>query len=208
MEGFTKVRLDSGKDKGYFVVMRASFDFELKEAKKRKPSKDSDVSPPTLIFSLSASSWFSNDGNIKMEYKDNDNEPLEAQVGKIIYDMCIVANKLHASDELADRVQKRKWEEEKRQRRLEQMRKGELEELKLLELAASDWEKSQKIRRFADAIELRIAEIEDSGKKEKLLKWVKWARDKADWLDPLTAKEDELLGKSHCILDAIEDEDY
>lgn len=29
---------------------------------------------------------------------------------------------------------------------------------------------------------------------------VKWARDNADWLDPLTAKEDELWGKANVFL--------
>jgi hypothetical protein len=37
---------------------------------------------------------------------------------------------------------------------------------------------------------------------------LKWARDKADWLDPLTEKEDDLLGKSKHIFELIEDEDF
>jgi hypothetical protein len=40
-----------------------------------------------------------------------------------------------------------------------------------------------------------------------LSKWLKWARDKADWLDPLTEKDDELLGKSKHIFELIENED-
>lgn len=84
------------------------------------------------------------------------------------------------------------------------MRKGELEEVKLLEQAASDWDKAQRIRRFADCMELIIVEVTDAEKREKLLKWLKWARDKADWLDPLTEKEDESLGKSQHIFEIIE----
>ena len=34
------------------------------------------------------------------------------------------------------------------------------------------------------------------------------ARDKADWLDPLTAKEDKLLGKNKHIFELIEHEDF
>ena len=33
--------------------------------------------------------------------------------------------------------------------------------------------------------------------------WLKWARDKADWIDPLTEKEDELLGRSITIFEKI-----
>jgi hypothetical protein len=141
-----------------------------------------------------------------MDYKDNDNEPLETQVGKIIYDMFVVANKHLAIDELKEREEKREWEEHKRQRRLEQMRKGELEEIKLLEKAASDWDKAEKIRRFADCMERQINDVSDEEKKEMLSKWLKWARDKADWLDPLTEKDDGLLGKSKHIFELIEDE--
>ena len=40
------------------------------------------------------------------------------------------------------------------------------------------------------------------------MRWLQWARDKADWLDPLTAKEDKLLGKSKHIFELIEREDF
>ena len=39
-----------------------------------------------------------------------------------------------------------------------------------------------------------------------LSKWLKWAHDKGDWLDPLTEKNDELLGKSKHIFELREDE--
>jgi len=209
MEGYTQVSIDSGKDTAYFVVMRSAFYFELKEeARKKRGSQNNAEAQTYLVLSMSAKSWFRNSIQYKMEYKDNDNEPLEAQVGKIIYDMFVVANKLQAADELKEREEKREWEERERQRRLEQMKKGELEEVRLLEQAASDWDKAQKIRRFADCMERKIAEVADEKKREKLLKWLKWARDKADWLDPLTEKEDELLGKSKHIFDLIEDEDF
>ncbi|MDK2986615.1 MAG: hypothetical protein PWQ96_2259 [Clostridia bacterium] len=205
MEGYTRVSLDSGEDTAYFVVMRSTFYFELKEEiRKKRASRDNTEAQTYLLLSMSASSWFRNSGYQKMEYKDNDNEPLEAQVGRIIYDMFVVANRLRTADELKDREEKREWEERERQRRLEQMRKGELEEVKLLEQAASDWDKAQRIRRFADCMELKIVEVIDAEKREKLLKWLKWARDKADWLDPLTEKEDKLLGKSKHIFDLIE----
>lgn len=205
MEGYTRVSLDSGEDTAYFVVMRSTFYFELKEEiRKKRASRDNTEAQTYLLLSMSARSWFRNSGYQKMEYKDNDNEPLEAQVGRIIYDMFVVANRLRTADELKDREEKREWEERERQRRLEQMRKGELEEVKLLEQAASDWDKAQRIRRFADCMELKIVEVIDAEKREKLLKWLKWARDKADWLDPLTEKEDKLLGKSKHIFDLIE----
>ena len=131
------------------------------------------------------------------------NEPLEDQVGKIIFEMFITANKMLASSHLAHRKLEREIEESQRQRRLEQMRKGELEELRLLEQAASDWDKAQKIRRFADNMEDKINDVACKDNRVKLTNWLEWARKKADWLDPLTEKEDELLGKSKHLFDKI-----
>lgn len=47
--------------------------------------------------------------------------------------MFVVSNRLQAADMLRHREEERKLEEQERQRRLEKMRKGELEEIKLLE---------------------------------------------------------------------------
>ncbi|GIN59895.1 hypothetical protein J8TS2_42140 [Lederbergia ruris] len=35
------------------------------------------------------------------------------------------------------------------------------------------------------------------------MKWLDWAKDKADWIDPLTEKEDGLLGKSVSLFEQI-----
>ena len=52
----------------------------------------------------------------------------------------------------------------------------------------------KRLKIFAEAIEQQISEIKDIKKREKMLNWVKWARERADWVDPLIVKEDELLG--------------
>jgi hypothetical protein len=153
------------------------------------------------------SGYFTNE-NSKLEYKDKDNEPLEAQVGKILLDMFVIANKRRGLEELRRREERRVWDERERQLRLEQMRKGQLEQLRLLEQKSSDWYKAEQIRRFADCLESKIKEVTNEEKREKLLRWLKWARDKADWLDPLTAQEDKLLGKSKHIFELIEHEDF
>lgn len=36
------------------------------------------------------------------------------------------------------------------------------------------------------------------------MRWLKWTSDKADWIDPLTAKEDELLGKARYLFENID----
>ena len=72
----------------------------------------------------------------------------------------------------------------------------------MLEQKSSDWSKAEQIRRFADCLEGKINEVTNKEKQEKLLRWLKWARDKADWLDPLTAKEDQLWVKANIYLNS------
>lgn len=204
MEGYTRVSLDSGKDKACFVVMHTAYYFELKEEKrkKRRTSNGEEAHPP-LVLSLLAENWYYRSIQHALEYRDNDNQPLEDQVGHIMLELFQTANGMIIEEQLSEREHEREMEEMERQRLLERMRRGELEEIKLLEQAASDWEKAQRIRSFANDMEAKINTVSDQVKKEKLLRWLKWSRDKADWLDPLTEKEDELLGKSTHIFEQI-----
>ena len=212
MEGDTQVKVqysNQNKDEAHFDIMYSSFYFEIKEdVRKKLSSKNNGESHPCLVLSMSVRSWYFNNEHTKLEYRDKDNEPLEAQVGKILLDMFIIANKRCGLQEIRRRAEKRVWDEQKRQLRLEQMRKGQLGQLRLLEQNSSDWYKAEQIRRFADCLEGKINEVTNEEKWERLLKWLKWARDKADWLDPLTAKEDKLLGKSKHIFELIEHEDF
>lgn len=203
MEGYTQVSIEAGEDTGYFAVMRADFHFKIREEVKKKETAKNDDTQFYLVLTMSASSWFEKASSQEMEFKDTNDELLEDQVGKIIYSMFVVANRLYALDLLEARKQNREWEEQERLKRLEQMRKGELKELKLLEEISYDWDKAQRIRRFADDIESKVNTYTDKEKKEKILDWIKWARDKADWIDPLIEKEDEILGKSKHIYDLI-----
>jgi hypothetical protein len=87
------------------------------------------------------------------------------------------------------------------------MRKGELEEVKLLEQVVSDWDKALKIKIFIDSMEKAVGEVTDIVKKGKIMKWIAWARNKADWLDPLVAKQDDLLCKNKHIFNRIIEDD-
>jgi len=206
MEGHVHVSIEAGKDKAYFSIMHSVFYFEFKEEpiKKSKSSGIAD-SQNNIVLSMSAKSWFTDSGQSNMTYKDHDNEPLENQVGAVIYEMFILVNKHLAIDEIKDREQKREWAEQERKWRLEKMRKGQLEEMKLLEQAVMDWDKAEKIRSFADRLEKEINNVEDLEKKNRLIAWLDWARSKADWIDPLTEKEDDLLGKSKHIFELIDE---
>lgn len=208
IEGRIYIRAEGNKDIGEFILMNTIFYFEIKEEIKRnKTNKDDIKEKSILVISFRAQGYYNSKLLEEFQYKDDSNEPLELQLGKIIYKMFVIANKFRAIEELGDRKQEREWEEHKRQRYLEQMREGELEEVKLLEQAVSDWDKARKIRMFIESMENALVDISDVVKKEKVVEWIGWARNKADWLDPLIAKQDELLGKNKQIFDKIIEDD-
>lgn len=196
MEGKVRVETKENRDIAYFFIIYTAFQFEL------------DEKGSNLILKITANDWmsFTNKSKVNTEFKDMTELPLEKQVGKIIYQMFVIANNFFADYKMEERSDQREQDERERQRRLEQMRKGELEEIKQLSQAVDDWDKARKIREFADDMELNVQEINDIAKKEKLLNWVKWARSKADWIDPLLEKEDDLLGKKVSFFDQIVEE--
>ena len=193
MEGKVQVEKKDNQDTAYFFILYTSFQFELNEKHNN------------LILIITANDWmsFSNKSKVNIEFKDMTELPLEKQVGKIIFQLFVIANNFFAEYKMEERSDQREQEERDRQRRLEKMRNGELEEIKHLNQAVVDWDKARKIREFTDDMELKVQGISDISKREKLLNWVKWARDKADWIDPLVDKEDELLGKSVGLIDLI-----
>jgi hypothetical protein len=207
MEGYTSVSMNAGNDTGYFFIMHTAFYFNIsEELPKARKATNNETIASSLSLSLHAKNWMEDDINSKLEYTDIVNKPLECQVGEILLDIFQVANNQLAEEKLIERMDKRRIEEEKRQRRLEQIRKGEAVEIKLLQQAASDWDMAQKVRAFTDCMEIKIGEVTDANKRSKLEKWLKWARDKADWIDPLMDKEDEVLGKSKTIFITIVEE--
>lgn len=192
MEGNVKVAFIDNRDIAHFVIMCTSFWFELLEEN------------DNLVLRISAEDWMGYRNNRKetLEFKDTSKQPLENQLGKIIYQLFVIANNFFADYKMEERIEQREEEERERQRKLEQMRKGELE-IKQLTQAVADWDKARRIKEFADDMELKLQNINDDIMREKLFNWLKWAREKADWIDLLVGKEDELLEKSVNLFDLI-----
>jgi hypothetical protein len=148
MEGHIEVSSDQGKDKASFTIIHCVFNFEVREdARKSSAIKNGELLP-RLVLSMSLESSSTSREQIKSEYKDKDNEPLETQVGRIIFDMFVTANKQRVKAILLRREQQRAWEEQQRKWCLEEMRKGELAEVRLLEQTASTGIKQSKLEDF------------------------------------------------------------
>ncbi len=97
--------------------------------------------------------------------------------------------------EREERERKYREEEERRIRRQELIRN---EKRKVYELTenTNNYVMACNIRAYAADVESKP----DLSEEEK--EWVVWAREKADWIDPMIKKEDAILGKySKSVLD-------
>lgn len=83
------------------------------------------------------------------------------------------------------------WKERERQRQEEaRLLAEQAARVKQLAGAAADWSSAQTIRAFVDAVEAEATRRgSGSGVPEDLLKWITWARNYAQSLDPLSASE-------------------
>jgi hypothetical protein len=170
------------------VVKEVEFHFSLREAQKRIPSEkvyESSTYLPTGILVIKIGESY----NIK-EWKDS-SEKLEKQLAKIVAKIELDADKeliwleecrLHAIQ---------RAEEDKIRKEFQARKEKELSKTKRLFSDAEKFNKATIYRNFIKATE-QNANTENN-LTEELIDWIKWANDKADWFDPITKRQDELL---------------
>ncbi|WP_096187069.1 hypothetical protein [Evansella halocellulosilytica] len=130
----------------------------------------------------------------RKNWNDTETKKIEENIGEIviwIMEAIHVEKRIREKRELENN---RRLEEEIIQQEIAMKKEEELKRFELLNQHANDWDKAVRIRKFAYEIEKEIAKVDKEEDKEKLLQWLKWAKGKADWIDPLTDGTDELLG--------------
>ena len=181
----------------HIVVNDVEFYFHLREAQKRIPGKtiyesSTFVTTGVLVMkigeSFRAKEW--KDGTVKLE------NHLANIVAKI---------ELEAEKELIWREECRlddiKRAEEDRIRKIFEARKEkEVVKTRKLFSDAKKFNKATIYRNFIKATEQKA--ITENNLTEELKDWIKWAYDKADWIDPTSTKQDELLNDND--IDEIE----
>ena len=89
-------------------------------------------------------------------------------------------------------------EEQEKRWQLKQLQEKELEKLKQLETGALDWQKSSIIMNYLNELEKQLPTYSNNPEQLKqILEWIDWAKGKAEWLNPLIAKRDPILGKRY-----------
>lgn len=95
------------------------------------------------------------------------------------------------------------WEKQEREEKLEKERlerkQNELQLFQNLSKEAKRFNEAQIIRNYISEIENRFGS--ETLPIEKTFEWILWAKEKADWIDPLVAKSDLILGNYSAIIE-------
>jgi uncharacterized protein YutD len=185
------------KDSSYATIKGEKIFFSLVEDYRRVdhiPTKEEKTRPswdmkrydyhPTGKMSLNIS--VNGAYGTRKIWSDSKTGRLEEKVGDFLNGAILIAHVL--------KMERQKWEE-KQQKLKEEQRQREENEKKLaeekarlqeLELQAELWAKSEKIRRFALAVETAVAcgNLPEEQKKG-IVSWMAWARKQADQMDPI-----------------------
>ncbi|HMM07168.1 MAG TPA: hypothetical protein PKD52_10970 [Clostridiales bacterium] len=123
------------------------------------------------------------------EFRDSTKVRLEERLGEIL--ICLYESSEIARKEREERENARLLLEKERRCREEGWEEynAEVEKTLALKNQAEDYALACKIRTYIAAVENK----EESN--EKTAAWIAWAKNKADWYDPLIAREDENFGQ-------------
>ncbi|NNU33920.1 hypothetical protein HK413_06740 [Mucilaginibacter sp. S1162] len=117
--------------------------------------------------------------------------PIEDQLAKIIARLELMAEEMRVKT-LEDKIWRAAYEEKERLRKLtEERQKLEINSFQKSLRDAIRWQETNTFRNYIDHIEKNALMAEQPD--EEILAWVQWARNKADWYDPLIEKADEWL---------------
>jgi hypothetical protein len=160
----------------------------LRERMKRVTTNDGhynryDMVPSGMLF-------FRVDGENAQEFRDG-TRTLEEQFPDIILKIelegrKLIAKKIELKKYWAIQEAKRKKEEE-----LGERRQKEVKDLIKLLVKFNRWQQTQQLREYLDELEKKT--ILDNKHTEDFRSWIKRAREKADWLDPMIEHKDEWL---------------
>jgi hypothetical protein len=118
-------------------------------------------------------------------------QSLEEQLNKILAWLEAEVARRKQRQEESERIREQNRERKRLRKELEERKQKELAGFKKTLQKATRWHKATNLRNYIDAVE-QIA-LASHGVTKELQAWLEWARKKADWYDPFTECDDELL---------------
>ena len=192
LRGYNIVTNDGSK----VIVNGESIKIRFRETLKRIKTKDPDsrydweytelIPSGILSFKIEAH-W------AEKEWRDSEKSPLETKLSNILAKLELEAERLK-EERIASEIRHQAYE---RQRKIEEEQKRlfekEINDFKTLKLNAKRWKQTTDIYNYINAIETNA--INTNTLTEELKNYIKWAKDKADWYNPIIQKEDTIFKK-------------
>ena len=176
----------------YVVIYDESIKVHFREILKRITTKhpkydwnNSELIPSGIL------SFKIEGGYDQKEWRDSDKIPLESRLSSILAKLELEAirikkERIESEIRHQEYVRKRKIEDERKQ-----LFEKELKDFKNLKHIAKRWQETQDIRNYINTVETNA--INTNTLTEELKNYINWAKDKADWYDPIIQKEDPLF---------------
>lgn len=127
--------------------------------------------------------------NRNKRFRDTKSSILENQLGYLLIEMYEASEIIRKEREAREEERRRREEEERLREERRKRHMIEVERTVALTNMAQDYAMACKIREYVSALELSRNLAEED------IQWIDWAKKKADWYDPIIAREDEILGK-------------
>lgn len=163
-------------------------EIDLREASKRVPAK-----PPysgTILEPIGEFIFKIGKYSGEKEWRDG-KVKLEGMLPKIVAKLELVVQSEKEWKERSRIARLQREEEEKRLAEIKKRRDEEITKFNKLVALSEQHNKTLLIRQYIDAVKEKA--INTNNLTFETQEWIKWATDKADWYDPLTNKNDEIL---------------
>ncbi|MFL1674437.1 hypothetical protein [Paenibacillus dendritiformis] len=144
-----------------------------------------------LILSLESSAAS------RKEWKDTTAVKIESLIGEVLLRIFDTFEKLKQRSEERKKMEYEWHQAELERQRVREMREYEYKKVQELENLASDHKKAQEIRELIYRLKVHSDQLDDITEIARINDYIIWAELKANWLDPLTAAVDPILGQKH-----------
>jgi hypothetical protein len=196
MDAFVKVM----RERGYKIIVEHSgsyaqkaeikIQFYLREIFKRIPKNDRfqsyEYNPTGKLCLTGVFGWRNHEWRDGREQIEDKFESIILQFEQLTQERIEQELQWKKDREIAQEKQRREEE-------LKKLREKEIEEFRKLILKAKRWKHTNQVREYLREVEEQ-AETQGTMTEEVMTK-LKWARQKANWLDPLLEAEDDLMKK-------------
>ena len=174
--------------KGEEIKIRLREKLKMIVTKNEKYSWNNTDYVPTGILS------FKIDEYPEKEFNDTINQTLEKQLPKILTKLELVSVQLKKRREEIENWHRELNKIREAEEAIKKRKSTEIENFKKLLDESERCKKAVDIRNYIKQVENNA--IKDNNLSEELTNWINWANNKADWYDPITKKEDEILNEN------------